>query len=91
MQTGYTMAMLPCVSLLCFMVFGPPGVALSGPAALKPARTPVPSIQGYGRANASCRAWTDGCTICQANGGGAAACSTPGIACTPGPVACRDP
>ncbi len=79
--------MLPCVSLFCFMVFGPPGLALDGSLT-----TPVPAIpvQAFGRANPQCRAWSDGCVTCEADGG-SARCSLPGIACTPRPVACRDP
>ena len=79
--------MLPCLSLLCFAVFGPPGLALDGGPAPHPSTV---SVQAYGRADRTCRAWTDGCVTCQAAGDGAARCSTPGIACTPGPVACRD-
>ncbi|MCB8821851.1 hypothetical protein [Microvirga rosea] len=36
---------------------------------------------------ASCQEWTDGCVICSRRPNGAA-CSTPGIACTPGPLQC---
>ncbi len=83
--------MLPCLSLLCFAVFGPPGLALESPVptAVHPSAA---SVQAYGRANPACGTWTDGCVACQAGpGGGPASCSTPGIACTPGPVACRGP
>ena len=47
------------------------------------------SVAGYGRRDPACRAWTDGCTICQADPGGSARCSTTGIACTPRATACE--
>ncbi len=50
-----------------------------------------PSVAGYGRGDPACRAWTDGCTICEADPGAAARCSTPGIACTPRAIACEAP
>jgi hypothetical protein len=36
---------------------------------------------------AACAEWTDGCVICLRTPHGAA-CSTPGIACVPGPARC---
>ena len=82
--------MLPCLSLLCFAVFGPPGLALGG---LGPAPAPsAVSVRTFGASHDRCRAWSDGCVICRAAvGGGPAQCSTPGIACTPRPVACDEP
>ncbi len=47
-----------------------------------------PSVAGYGRRDPACRAWTDGCTICEAGAGQPARCSTPGIACTPRAITC---
>jgi hypothetical protein len=35
----------------------------------------------------ACAEWTDGCIVCQRTPQGPA-CSTPGIACTRGPLAC---
>lgn len=79
--------MTPCLSLLCFMVFGPPGVAFGGlPTSVS--ATPGTSVQAFGTQNPSCAAWTDACVTCTAAGEGPAACSTPGIACTPGPITC---
>ena len=49
---------------------------------------PATSIQGYGRQNPACTEWTDGCVVCTATGGHAA-CSTPGIACTPAGLTCK--
>ncbi|MCW6508577.1 hypothetical protein [Lichenifustis flavocetrariae] len=46
------------------------------------------SIQGYGRQNPGCLEWTNGCVIC-ASSDGHAACSTPGIACTPAGLTCK--
>ncbi len=76
--------MLPCLSLLCVAVFGPASLVPDGP------RPPAASVQAYGRGDPACQAWSDGCVTCQAAAdGGPARCSTPGIACTPEPVACR--
>ena len=77
--------MTSCLSLLCFMVFGPPAVAL-GDGMSAVSRAPATSIQAYGAANA-CTSWTDGCTLCMRGGG----CSTPGIACTPSAITCTAP
>jgi hypothetical protein len=53
-----------------------------------PAPRPVP-IQAYATDNPSCLEWTDGCTVCAKLGTGAAACSTPGIACQPAGLQCK--
>ena len=47
-------------------------------------------VQAYGTVNKECAIWGDGCVTC-ARGARAAApsCSTPGIACQPGPVTCH--
>jgi len=37
---------------------------------------------------ASCREWSDGCMVCRRDSAGTPACSTPGIACVPGPLRC---
>lgn len=69
--------------------------------ALAPARADSPdvpklpapratSMQGYAAADPTCLEWANGCQICQTAGAaGAAACSTPGIACTPGKIVCK--
>ncbi len=75
--------MIPCLSLLCFMAFGPPGIALDGATA--PGAATV-SVQGFGR-DGACAAWTDGCVACT-RAAGLSQCSTPGIACTPRAVTC---
>ncbi len=84
----YSLPMLPCLSLLCFMVFGPPAVALGETAGV--ATAPATSVQAFGLAHPQCLAWSDTCVTCTA-GGSKAQCSTPGIACTPGPVSCQQP
>ena len=42
------------------------------------------SVQAWGRDNPDCAEWSDACVVCTK-----AACSTPGIACTPKETACR--
>ncbi|HEX8165923.1 MAG TPA: hypothetical protein VF601_09060 [Beijerinckiaceae bacterium] len=61
-------------------------IVLSGllPAAPAPR---APSAAAFGDHDRSCAEWTDGCVVCRRDGH-AAACSTPGIACTRGPVQC---
>ena len=71
----------------------PLAVAVSArpaPAAPVPAAEKQ-SLDAFASANASCRQWSDGCVICMRQAGAAYACSTPGIACQPSPLACRDP
>jgi hypothetical protein len=81
--------MISCLSLLCFMVFGPPGLVL-GDGFSGVATAPKTSVQAYGRQNPQCGAWTDSCVTCTAPAaGGRAQCSTPGIACTPTAIACQ--
>jgi hypothetical protein len=54
-----------------------------------PARTePAIPVQAYGETNADCLEWTDSCVICVRREGAEPACSTPGIACRPGEIAC---
>ncbi|HEV3043329.1 MAG TPA: hypothetical protein VGY52_05640 [Roseiarcus sp.] len=70
------------------------GSAVAGETA--PAAAPNPlavtaeqmSLQGYGVAAPGCLEWGDGCVACLRDADGAH-CSTPGIACQPGPIACR--
>ncbi|UDL94114.1 hypothetical protein LGH83_16505 [Lichenihabitans sp. PAMC28606] len=82
--------MLPCLSLLCFMVFGPPGLVLGdGFSAISAA--PRTSVQAFGQQNPQCKAWSDSCVTCTATAAGPATCSTAGIACTPTPIACQRP
>ncbi len=80
---------LACLKLACALV-------LASAAAHADAPTPPPSpkereaiVQAYGEADANCLEWTDGCVICRRLEGAEAACSTPGVACEPGDIACR--
>lgn len=63
------------------LLAGALGPKLSGPAAPKPAAL-APAD------DPACAEWGDGCQICRRTEDGIA-CSLPGIACTPGPVACQ--
>ncbi|GAC1338043.1 MAG: hypothetical protein NVSMB26_25430 [Beijerinckiaceae bacterium] len=59
-----------------------------------PKLTPMPPpqavpIQAYGQQSASCREWTDGCTLCTKADNGETNCSTPGIACQPAGLHCK--
>ena len=56
------------------------------PAAFEPKPATVFS---FGRDNPTCGEWTNGCQICTRPAAGEMQCSTPGIACTPGPPVCR--
>ncbi len=47
------------------------------------------SIQGYGKQNPACQAWTDGCVLCTTDHEGTSQCSTPGIACQPHGLTCK--
>ena len=81
--------MLPCLSLFCLMTFGPAGLALGGNAAPGAAAHSTLTVQAFGRENPQCHAWTNQCVTCTSAGAGnPAQCSTPGIACTPGPIRC---
>jgi hypothetical protein len=57
-----------------------------------PAPTPEgasATVFSFGRDNPTCGEWTNGCQICTRPAAGEMQCSTPGIACTPGPPVCR--
>ncbi len=55
--------------------------------------TPSPqeeaSLQSFGAAHLDCKEWSDGCAVCLRSD--AVHCSTTGIACLPGAIACRTP
>ena len=69
---------------LAAVVIGTVLLATLLPAA--PAPT-LPSAAAFGDRDKSCAEWSDGCIVCRRDGHGTA-CSTPGIACTRGPVQC---
>ncbi len=56
-------------------------------------KLPAPSttsMPGYAAADPGCLEWANGCQTCQRqDAAGAPACSTPGIACTPGKIVCQ--
>jgi hypothetical protein len=47
------------------------------------------TAQNYGARDPECQEWTDACRTCIRDEKGATQCSTPGVACTLGPVACK--
>jgi hypothetical protein len=49
------------------------------------------SLQGFGVQNPTCREWGDSCSICLRDDKDAPHCSTPGVACQPAAIACRQP
>ncbi len=58
--------------------------------------TPAPApeaapatVFSFGRENPVCAEWSNGCQVCTRSAKGEMQCSTPGIACTPGPPLCR--
>ena len=65
--------------------------------AAAPAPSPPPvanealSLQGFGVKNPLCREWGDDCSICLRDDKDAAHCSTPGVACQPASIVCRQP
>jgi hypothetical protein len=52
------------------------------------ALTPAPQRPSSRDPGPGCAEWTDGCIVCQRNGGTGVACSTPGIACTRSTLRC---
>ena len=60
----------------------------SVPSAPAPEAPPA-TVFSFGRENADCAEWTNVCQVCTRPAAGEMQCSTPGIACTPGPPVCR--
>ena len=59
--------------------------------ATAPAKVPSDvSVLAYGAAHPGCREWTDGCRICLRSPDGRVGCSTPGIACQPKDIVCKN-
>ena len=48
------------------------------------------SLEGFGAGAPLCLEWSDGCAVCARDANQAAHCSTPGIACQPGAIVCRN-
>jgi hypothetical protein len=63
------------------------------PAANAPTAAPLSqeavSLQGFAAQNLLCLEWTDNCSVCLRDQKGVAQCSTPGIACQPATIVCR--
>jgi hypothetical protein len=59
------------------------------PAPTAPLSSEALSLQGFGAQNKQCREWSDGCSTCLRDEKDAPHCSTPGIACQPTPIVCR--
>lgn len=76
-------------SALLVLVFAASGAGTAPAAALPSSETQ--SLEAFAAANASCHEWSDGCVVCVRRADAGFACSTPGIACTPSPLACRSP
>ncbi len=55
----------------------------------KPARGRA-TVFTFGAEHPDCVEWTDACRTCARGAHGAPTCSTPGIACTPGALVCRE-
>ena len=60
------------------------------PGAGKPAApaADAPTLAGFAVGNPDCAEWTNACQVCKRDAAGAPQCSTPGIACAPGPLVC---
>ena len=71
----------------CFLLAAP-GWADETLAPPAPESAPA-TVFSFGRENPTCGEWTNGCQICTRPAAGEMQCSTPGIACTPGPPVCR--
>ena len=54
-----------------------------------PAQNESLSLQGFGAKNPLCREWGDDCSVCLRDDKDAAHCSTPGVACQPAAIVCR--
>jgi hypothetical protein len=48
------------------------------------------TLESFGAGEPTCLAWSDGCATCKRDEAGAAHCSTTGIACQPGAIACTE-
>jgi hypothetical protein len=77
------------LSALAFLALMLPAHADEPGAPKMPPPAPEPHISSFGDRDKTCMEWTDACVVCTRPANGAAQCSTPGIACTPGPTVCR--
>ena len=76
-------------ALVLFILAAAPARAdeAAAPKSIQPAEEA--SLEGFGAVTPLCLEWSDGCAICARDMGKPANCSTPGIACQPGPIVCR--
>jgi hypothetical protein len=63
--------------------------AAAPPASATPALNETLSLQGFGAKNPLCREWGDECSVCLRDDKDAPHCSTPGVACQPAAIVCR--
>lgn len=73
--------------LVLVMAASASGPAFADSPRVEPLRQPT--MQQYGADNTDCVEWSNACQICKRDADGAAQCSTPGIACTPGRILCK--
>jgi len=80
----------PLIALAACLFLAAPALAdeTSAPPASSSDATPA-TVFSCGRDNPACGEWTNGCQVCTRPAAGEMQCSTPGIACTPGPPICR--
>lgn len=78
-----------CVALaVCLAAAFATPVLADEPSSRDASERPVAT---FGEDNPSCREWSDGCIVCAKRKDESPACSTRGIACVPGSVACIAP
>ncbi len=63
--------------------------AQDAPAPAPPLSNESLSLQGFAAQNPLCDEWSDACVVCKRDEKDTPRCSTPGIACQPGPIVCR--
>jgi hypothetical protein len=90
--------MRTAIVILASVILFAAGAASAADLKLVPRSTPKPAptsatpsadvpIQAYGKHDASCVTWTDGCRNCERSADGST-CSNIGIACQPGAIKC---
>lgn len=80
---------MPFLAVLIAVIFSAPSPVLADEPRTPPLKPPVKlSLPAWGEAKRECLEWRDGCQTCTRDPQGRAACSTPGIACTPGEPVC---
>jgi hypothetical protein len=81
------------LTVLAFVASVSMAHADEAPATSPPATAPFSqetvSMQGFAARNPLCLEWTDNCAVCLRDQKGVAQCSTPGIACQPAAIVCR--